>query len=252
MAIWTLRTDGYDVSVNFIDAEDNATTKPVFLPCQDRIENYSNSECEGQRSVTLERGFVTSISEIYKRYQQGVTSKNDIQIIMDTIAHFGHMSMQLLDFRKSKEFDDVHNLKITRSQQNGTGMTNKLRHHAHEKFIGRGNRKNWLISRHAKAVRATISSKTVVGDRYVAKDCGRKFKRSSNLNQHQRIHVRERQHECRDCGKTFTHGGNLHRHMRIHSDEKLHSCFVCGKRFIEKCNLKTHIEIHTNKKEYID
>ena len=67
-------------------------------------------------------------------------------------------------------------------------------------------------------------------------ECGKRFKRASDLNKHKRnIHLKEKRFECdfKDCGKKFFRNSNLNSHKRIHSGEKPFVCLnqICGQKF---------------------
>ncbi|XP_044151872.1 oocyte zinc finger protein XlCOF8.4-like isoform X1 [Bufo gargarizans] len=81
-------------------------------------------------------------------------------------------------------------------------------------------------------------------------ECGKHFKKQSNLSMHRRIHSNERPFLCSDCGKCFTQKSDLVIHQRIHTGEKPFPCSECGKCFTQKSALLEHQRIHTGEKPY--
>nr|XP_006209524.1 zinc finger protein 891 [Vicugna pacos] len=92
---------------------------------------------------------------------------------------------------------------------------------------------------------------TPTGERhYECHQCGKAFKRISNLILHKRSHKTEKQHECKECGKVFSDSSTLRRHVRTHTGEKPYECNQCGKAFSQKTSLKAHVRTHTGEKPY--
>ncbi|XP_010856353.1 PREDICTED: zinc finger imprinted 2 [Bison bison bison] len=58
-------------------------------------------------------------------------------------------------------------------------------------------------------------------------DCGRRFRQSSHLIQHYRIHAQERPYQCQLCGKCFSQPSYLTQHYQLHSQEKPLECRHC-------------------------
>jgi len=68
--------------------------------------------------------------------------------------------------------------------------------------------------------------------------CAKKFKTSSNLIEHSKIHDNE-SFKCSDCLKTFKSKRGLEHHRRTHTGE-LFSCQVCGEQFLSKNSVNRH------------
>ena len=64
--------------------------------------------------------------------------------------------------------------------------------------------------------------------------CGKKFKYSSSIVHHIKIHQGLKEHQCRFCSKKFITKGNLKDHERRHLKIKLFKCSLCGERFARK------------------
>ncbi|KAJ1073703.1 hypothetical protein K5549_006941 [Capra hircus] len=87
---------------------------------------------------------------------------------------------------------------------------------------------------------------TPTEEKHECNQCGKTFKRISNLILHQRSHMSEKQYECKECGKIFNDSSTLRRHVRTHTGEKPYECNQCGKAFSQKTSLKVH-RIHTGR-----
>ncbi|XP_073416985.1 uncharacterized protein [Dendrobates tinctorius] len=88
------------------------------------------------------------------------------------------------------------------------------------------------------------------GKIFPCSECGKQFKKNSNLSMHKRIHSDERPFSCSACGKCFTQKSDLVTHQRIHTGEKPFSCLECQKCFTQKSALLEHQRIHTGEKPY--
>ncbi|XP_037672835.1 zinc finger protein 891 isoform X2 [Choloepus didactylus] len=91
---------------------------------------------------------------------------------------------------------------------------------------------------------------THTGEKHECNQCGKAFKKISNLILHERSHMGEKQYECKECGKVFNDSSTLRRHVRTHTGEKPYECNQCGKAFSQKTSLKAHVRTHTGEKPY--
>ena len=91
---------------------------------------------------------------------------------------------------------------------------------------------------------------TPTEEKHECNQCGKTFKRISNLILHKRSHMSEKQYECKECGKVFNDSSTLRRHVRTHTGEKPYECNQCGKAFSQKTSLKVHVRTHTGEKPY--
>ena len=81
-----------------------------------------------------------------------------------------------------------------------------------------------------------------IGERaYQCCDCGRRFRQSSHLIQHYRIHAQERPYQCQLCGKCFSQPSYLTQHYQLHSQEKPLECRHCWKP--SRQNISQHLRL---------
>ncbi|XP_007956689.2 zinc finger protein 75D-like [Orycteropus afer afer] len=86
---------------------------------------------------------------------------------------------------------------------------------------------------------------------YKCQQCDRRFRWISDLNKHLMTHQGIKPHKCSWCGKSFSHITNLHTHQRIHTGEKPFKCHECGKRFSQNSHLINHQRTHTGEQPFI-
>lgn len=73
---------------------------------------------------------------------------------------------------------------------------------------------------------------------FVCATCNKKFKTSSNLMEHAKIHL-DSKHQCGFCQKEFKSQVGYNQHLRIHSGSLI-ACDICGEKFQSKHSVNRH------------
>ncbi|XP_068808224.1 zinc finger protein 648 [Struthio camelus] len=85
---------------------------------------------------------------------------------------------------------------------------------------------------------------------YKCLQCGRAFKKSSNLLSHVETHSGAKPYACELCGKAYSHQGTLQQHRRLHTGERPYKCPFCVKTYTWSSDYRKHIRTHTGEKPY--
>lgn len=75
--------------------------------------------------------------------------------------------------------------------------------------------------------------------------CGKSFKRATDVKGHLRYHSGERPFSCDQCDKKCILQSHLKTHLTVHTNEKPFLCSICGKGFSRLSTFKDHENIHT-------
>lgn len=87
-------------------------------------------------------------------------------------------------------------------------------------------------------------------------DCGRPFRRWSNILIHLKRHLGIKNYICRCCGKRFVIKQKLEEHMRVHTGVAPIKCDDCPKKFRRYSNLiqhrnRYHLNLKPDQKDYV-
>ncbi|XP_074859419.1 zinc finger protein 648 [Carettochelys insculpta] len=85
---------------------------------------------------------------------------------------------------------------------------------------------------------------------YKCMQCGRAFKKSSNLLSHIDTHSGAKPYACELCSKAYSHQGTLQQHRRLHTGERPYKCPFCTKAYTWSSDYRKHIRTHTGEKPY--
>uniref|UniRef100_A0A8C0H709 C2H2-type domain-containing protein n=1 Tax=Chelonoidis abingdonii TaxID=106734 RepID=A0A8C0H709_CHEAB len=83
---------------------------------------------------------------------------------------------------------------------------------------------------------------------YKCMQCGRAFKKSSNLLSHIDTHSGAKPYACELCSKAYSHQGTLQQHKRLHTGERPYKCPFCIKAYTWSSDYRKHIR--TNDKPF--
>jgi KRAB domain-containing zinc finger protein len=102
-----------------------------------------------------------------------------------------------------------------------------------------------------QTVEATISPAAVTSasamTTFTCEQCNKNFTSKSQLSAHIGNNCSEgADRQCPYCGKQFRSVATLENHKRVHTREKPFTCELCGKAFRTKGNLLEHKRVHNN------
>lgn len=81
------------------------------------------------------------------------------------------------------------------------------------------------------------------GSLYSCHSCGYQTRRKDHMENHVRVHTKERPFACRHCGWTFSDPCNQRRHERKHTGA-CYRCVICFRTFMRKKYLTDHLKTH--------
>ncbi|QRR08523.1 C2H2-type zinc finger protein [Burkholderia sp. MS455] len=85
---------------------------------------------------------------------------------------------------------------------------------------------------------------------FVCKFCSCGFKRTRDLENHERTHTGEKPFVCEVCNKGFAQKINLVDHNLIHTGARPYVCDVCGMNYRSRSNLSRHYRTHTGDRPF--
>ena len=97
---------------------------------------------------------------------------------------------------------------------------------------------------------ANVNDNLPAGASYECLTCLAKFPSFTILQNHLKMHAKERPFVCRFCQKRFKHSTHLKEHEFIHSGKTPYRCTTCGKCFAKSSDLKKHENIILKKNHF--
>lgn len=125
----------------------------------------------------------------------------------------------------------------------------------HEKQKYKCDRCDSLFTSKIKLDKHLFNKHTVPNERsFPCDDCEKRFKSSSNLMQHRKVHLAEKPYQCPLCSKSFSFKSNLQKHQgksrcRRPPGEPI-QCHVCQKIFKKEFLLKSHLRRHDTERPF--
>ena len=86
-------------------------------------------------------------------------------------------------------------------------------------------------------------------DKFICKECGKKFSSKSELT----VHIRSshpKEYKCKICEKTFTDSWKIELHSKSHEKIVPFVCNICEKKFYVEWRMKKHILSHDQKQKF--
>jgi len=77
-------------------------------------------------------------------------------------------------------------------------------------------------------------------EKFKCTECGRCCHSSQHLEEHSRIHSRDKLYSCTQCEERFPYLSELSKHMNIHRYMPQYACTECGKCFADRADIAEH------------
>lgn len=87
-------------------------------------------------------------------------------------------------------------------------------------------------------------------EEFLCRNCGKIFKRKSDLVVHARTHSGERPFACPHCPRRFAQSGTLSEHRRRHTGETPFACPICPRLFASRSSFWRHRRVHSGERPY--
>ena len=93
----------------------------------------------------------------------------------------------------------------------------------------------------------SITEKSLtVSKEFICNKCDEVFVTNSDLRTH--VSAKHEVFKCKICEEKFSICFQLEQHLKVHNKEKPNKCKKCGKTFHLEWRLRKHLQIHNNDK----
>ncbi|KAK4310602.1 hypothetical protein Pmani_017857 [Petrolisthes manimaculis] len=102
----------------------------------------------------------------------------------------------------------------------------------------------WSLSDDGVVVRGPNKGVSTTSKMHHCPFCAYTTNKTTNLNNHVRVHTGEKPFVCPHCPYRATQETTLKFHIRTHTGEKPYACTYCSYRSIKVSTLRRHMQTH--------